>query len=1604
MDEPTEQAQQTGFSAPPWEDVAEQFRQAFPQASEDYMRERYGQVRQMAQTRATYQNQEVPAATNIVRESVPFMSTVVNTMLESGYARAKKRLEEGRPEENDYHIIAQHEHVQQQDAARNAGVLGRLGQGVRQLPALIGEYVATGGVAAGTSALAGSAIGQGVISRGIGLAAQGAVMPSLWGHQSVQNNLEAGRDAVDWRGFPAAMATGAIQNVILGSLGKLTGAFIPGETAAAAIGRIGGAGPAYVLEQQAADAITGVLNLKSGYGLLGELAKGKDGKPMEELIGQLLTGWVFGGLHELQRQPAEVQAGEQALGGLNEPVGPEGPQAPPGEAPQAPRNAADHPVMKAAVDVMNGFQREGMSLRAATNAINAFVNEFQAMMRNPNMTREQIRDFYKNTKNAGLRRFGEALADYMPERQAPEPPPQPQAGPESPQNAPGQAPPQDGPQAIAGQNQPGAATPETPAPETTRQTVDRLTNSHLEAVRALNEVEATAKREQAFGTGKISDATMKASAEARKTVKGIERTLGQARDRLFLEGEPPVTPTIVDHPGAVAEHIASFPDVTPEIVEEAKTLAKEIPDAIAKLSASTGLSEASIRRDINSALSQELANAQAPLTNAGNARPAEGGGPVAPAPTERGAPRGDQLTQDFFGVKPEQRTLIQAAEESTGKFVGDMPRPAAEPLYKPLPPKKTLLSIIKKAGGLSKESAKNHGWDVDAMEEGLPSIFKDHKGRKGSLDPAQAAEHLINEGHMIADKADPMLHERLAEAIVVHAQTLERDMERELARDQARYHQENLNALQEPIRAGHNPKLAQEALQAGIEDGARQGVESGASQAGTEPPEEAHQELVQPPETGEGPTGQGAESGHPTGGDVGTFDPAEFGLPPGTGAGRIVRGLHRSGQLTLPDVGADAQKVVQKIGDFVGRLSGKMFPATTRLSGPAGEALARFAVSKTYAREATDYYVDRIMGDKPWPWEREKLAKYEADALLVGAVLTERRLRYMKHAFAAAGDFKSAALVNTIIGKPGSPLQSLADYRAALNGPVFDAAIRRWNNELVPLLDETFKQAQGMNPNDPIDSMTQIPGSPMNLKPMQAGEEVHKGAVFTGGGSEFLRNPRARKLKFSRQATGQAEAYDIDIRNIIENSLTHAIPLAAKAEMYRTMEKEGLMKWGQEGQGLMFGEERGKEFPNVKPPAGTQAAAKGQTSAYFDPAVAGEVRDSLKEETPAYQQTLHAISTIPTIASLASSVEAVTHALNLGGALYAPNMIRNVFSAAYDAIRSSPQFRQEVLALAKIGAMKAPGLESGTIVGPIRTVGKYLTGKELPEGAKYLDPTFYAGKFLDGMSKVVRVTAARAFDELVAKNPNIPKTETNKRDFINQLTGQYEKKAQAGIIQWVRNTGIGPFATAGTTMTSRAVRTVIGGATGLSSSDWLTSLQMRSRTYAKLAAILGSVAAFNFLRWGRADGDDKTPWGAIKLGQDRNGKTIYLDTPASIPRRGLRAIGALSIIEGNRRQQPAGTIADRAGHDIVNTLAHPLLGPTYQTAHTALTGENAVGIRVAPRAMPGQSQLLLYAGTAAGGMNPVVSAMLGFDRKPGEISEWYEKAARLLGPFGPKFR
>lgn len=721
----------------------------------------------------------------------------------------------------------------------------------------------------------------------------------------------------------------------------------------------------------------------------------------------------------------------------------------------------------------------------------------------------------------------------------------------------------------------------------------------------------------------------------------------------------------------------------------------------------------------------------------------------------------------------------------------------------------------------------------------------------------------------------------------------------------------------------------------------------------------------------------------------------------------------------------------QTMRDEWNKLGGASFPIASRLYPKTAEKMGRLAgagvnalyeiadaidivfqdnATPEYRRQVGAAYVEmnlRTTREK-WKAEAERLSKEALDAYYKMMAEESRRADYstgeteetrkqkaeeaMKRSvnLNAQRDYaiERVAKVKTLIGEY-SPLKTEEEFQRVWVGMT---ELRKRYESVSTKIDELFREIEDIDFDEELDPGTQFSMNEIISLITYTEGQATAGTVYVSPKAGNLQNTRVMPLGAANFRKGDAYAYETDLAVILEKTLARRVELAAKAVMHRTAVQEGAAAWGNV-KVLPNGDEA--EFiPNVKPKKGTQDfEGRAPDGLSYSKKIADEVRQVLQIDRQIGNATVRNILGIATRASLASTVEIAYHSKNLLTFMFKPGVSWNPITYIghiQNRMAKNPEFMQQLIYLSKIGAQKAPGMESGLI---------------LPKEWSSFDPTHWGAKVLHLLNDVMRVEAHQAFERL-KKRPEgwgrVKDNINNERDFTNQL-GNYLKGSQSKIVVWLRDLGVGPFATAGTNYFVQGVRALTMDP-GVTADTYRDAAVLRGEMLAKSMAVVGSVMLVNYLLWGQPDGDDETPFGAIKIGE-KDGKTEYINLTALVGiTRGARQLGLVSLADGLRRGSDTSRIIDNAYESILSSLMHPAIGPPIAFAHTALTGRDSMGHSVVERHLPeGTSRAWAQLRAAIRQANPVYASLSGAS-KPDEVVPLNERLWGLAGPYGVRFR
>jgi hypothetical protein len=710
------------------------------------------------------------------------------------------------------------------------------------------------------------------------------------------------------------------------------------------------------------------------------------------------------------------------------------------------------------------------------------------------------------------------------------------------------------------------------------------------------------------------------------------------------------------------------------------------------------------------------------------------------------------------------------------------------------------------------------------------------------------------------------------------------------------------------------------------------------------------------------------------------------------------------------------------IADEWAKMVNTQAPAILRLSRPLNVMAGKLSATSTYVEKATPFWIDRMLGPN--------LAQPVMDGLL-GTTFYEERFRTGEQALlqesarqsalaaqarragntADAARFARAATeamvrarnVRTFIGAQNqdgwAPLPDEATYQQSLASPEYQQFSQRWAAKegfVQRVMEPNYRAAMGLDETDPIISLTQIPGRPFNAAALQEGETSigqmtprYRGGPLAGR----LKNALLPKYGFAKQAGLDADSYDTRVTAMIRNTFEKGQLAANKAQFVRVALEEGVGRAAPPGQRL----DGYKEVEFMKLPPNTPNTEPGDVLYLPHPLVNAregyrqtpydELRQILRVDQPA-SKVFGAVAGVNAAFNRANllipTAETTAHVRNQLSMAVNPRTAWNLPRAMYDFYTQDPDTMQRIVDLAQLNAMKPAGMES-------------------PGWANGRGPL---GKFLDFMDTSMRVAMDRAFDSMV-RSGLVEDDPVERRNFIQQL-GNYDKGTQSRLVTFLRESGFGPYATAATRFTTEGLRSLTG-EPGVKATSWGAAAQLRGEKLAGVATLLGSAMALNYLLNKRVDGDDNTPLGAVKVGQNADGSPMYVDflaTLTGLP-RGLRALGVLPIMQALHQGTDLTQARDKGTQQMLESWLHPVAGPSVQAAYTAASGYNLIGQKLAEEPGPGETKHEEYLKAAAYNVNPLVAAATGKYQAgqplvPTTLGGAGARVSHAMGPFGVK--
>lgn len=644
----------------------------------------------------------------------------------------------------------------------------------------------------------------------------------------------------------------------------------------------------------------------------------------------------------------------------------------------------------------------------------------------------------------------------------------------------------------------------------------------------------------------------------------------------------------------------------------------------------------------------------------------------------------------------------------------------------------------------------------------------------------------------------------------------------------------------------------------------------------------------------------------------------------------------------------------------------KTFPRTTLADQGSGEAMARWVASRT----AAPYHSNRFIA--------HVLEGTEIDMNKFGTALTEDNLRSIAQNPERTG-------VGTTIGKKGSPFQTEEEYKAFLADPAVKQAIARHIEQWDEIVGPMYRQAMLLDPDVELASRGLQTKARVNLYATKEGE---KGGIRTASG---LTATLQRKSPFGRVAKGTG-TYNTNYADMMANTFGQQLEIANKNEFEKQLVASGNAIIGKPGERPVLAD--GEATRGVPMRTLTLATEKGNIplNRYL------YVRDSL------FAEYLRAADTDPNkVPELAQAAAKVLNRSALAGFTDFTVHGSNLFTS----LTTRPSVSGELLAdtllsmtgradiLVDFGKMwikssqnNQAQLEQLATIGALRDY--------IPAGQSKLNPLTWSGKALNWMDKTTRLILDDAYQSMV-KEGWVTDSETNRREFVNQV-GQYNRRAQNRIVRAARDSGLGPFATAGTTFNALGFR-FAGMSPGVKASSALAATALRANVLSKWVGAFTLVMGLNYLVVGKMTGRPGVPIGNVDTGRDdKNGR------PLSVPvfdligaGRALRVTGIHGGLEAYRKGLTNADITDSAVRDIYNAQISPFAGPPIRFLGSFANVSPFMGVPPpSPQVASGENQVKSNIENAAISANPIAASIREYRRGAGLVTALEKQFPRFV--------
>lgn len=519
----------------------------------------------------------------------------------------------------------------------------------------------------------------------------------------------------------------------------------------------------------------------------------------------------------------------------------------------------------------------------------------------------------------------------------------------------------------------------------------------------------------------------------------------------------------------------------------------------------------------------------------------------------------------------------------------------------------------------------------------------------------------------------------------------------------------------------------------------------------------------------------------------------------------------------------------------------------------------------------------------------------------------------------------------------------------------FGPELEKYHSTVGKYLDDLYHESKGMEPSiDESQNIGYFTKARVNLihadlaEPGSEGFSVKNHADSAGKVKAKDTSAGVKKDIWDREAKGTG-SYTTNLYGMLKPVVSSRYLNVEKLRLYDVLQKEklGVLTEIDGPHPEETGGHQMKLIDNISFPEADTETGKTRTTSknlYVREDIYPEIKQLLKKSEASEIPGFRALTSLQLYQLATDSITHATSQMSLVNKFWGDSgtsrlinklpylspveSAKRFYGYADEVFRDTPEIRKKIRELAEKGVLRDGYHKSA--------LAEWIAKKSGRPGA--VDAA--SGQMLLKFDTAVRLLLNDHFDMMV-KEGKLKDTETNRRNFINQV-GNYNGRLMEPWMEQVRRT-TGPFVVAGMNFNRNAFR-YLTGHPGAETTGLRASAQLRLEHLIKPMLFSVAIPAiWNYTHTGNPAGRPGTPPGHLDMGgdADENGKFKTWNIAPFTPfNRGLDVTGMSGYWYGMQQGKTGDQMTKDAAQTALRSWKHPLAGPGLEGMAVALTGHD----------------------------------------------------------------